>query len=263
MRALRSSEVFIVQLTEPIQNSEERKRVAEENKEHKIILPKAGAGDIAHLITRAALSMVPVIGGAAAEVFGATVAPPIAKRRDELIEAMVTKLKELEARIDGLSVEKLVSNQSFMITIVQATTMVIQKGQNEKIEALKNAVLNAALPQAPEESLQLMFLDYIDTFTTWHMKILKFFDNPEEWFTNHRLPFSIIMGAPSSALEAAFPELQGKRSFYDQIVKDLSIRGLLTNHEWLHTGMSQAGMLSSRTSEIGKEFIKFISEPRT
>lgn len=235
--------------------------MTERKKEDTAIVPKSSAGDIAHLLARAGLSMVPVFGGAAKEVFAAIVAPPIVKRREEWMEEIGRRLKELEEKIHGFKVENLAENQVFVTTVMYATTIAIRNHQDEKIEALKNAVLNAALPSAPEEDLQMMFLSFVDAFTPWHVRILEFFDDPSEWMKSHHITFAIVMGGPSSALVRAFPELVNKRSFYDQIVRDLASHGLINQGEWLHTTMSEDGMLASRTSDMGKNFIRFISKP--
>lgn len=68
------------------------------------------------------------------------------------------------------------------------------------------------------------------------------------------------MGTPATVLEYAFPKLKEERDFYGQIAKDLSIRGLI-NMESLHVIMSQQDLFASRTTEMGKQFLKFITSP--
>ena len=58
----------------------------------------------------------------------------------------------------------------------------------------------------------------------------------------------------------AYPEMAGQRDFYDQVWRDLNASGL-TSTDSLHTSMSASGLAAPRTSEFGKQFIKFISEP--
>lgn len=67
------------------------------------------------------------------------------------------------------------------------------------------------------------------------------------------------MGAVSLVLEQCMPELAGQRGFYDQIVSDLQQCGLLAN-VGIHTMMTANGMFSSRTTPLGKEFLRFISQ---
>jgi hypothetical protein len=57
----------------------------------------------------------------------------------------------------------------------------IRNHHKEKLKALRNAVLNSISPNLPEEDLQLMFLNWVDELTTWHLRILQFFDSPETW----------------------------------------------------------------------------------
>ncbi len=227
----------------------------------KRIKPKAGAGDVAHTVVKAGLSTIPVIGGLAAEIFSAIIVPPLSKRRDEWIESIAKDLKALEEKDDNFSIEALCQNEMFITTVMHASQAAIRNHQKEKLEALRSAVLNAALPNAPEEDIQLMFLNFVDTLTPWHLRILKFFDNPQEWGRRNSVTYpNWSMGGPSTVLEHTFPELRERRDFYDQIVKDLFVRGLM-NIESLHVTMTSQGMFASRTTDMGKQFINFIKSP--
>jgi hypothetical protein len=106
-----------------------------------------------------------------------------------------------------------------------------------------------------------VFLGYIDSFTPWHIAILKYFEDPAEWVEKHGLKLpSFHMGSPSTLLEMTFKELQGMHDTYGLFVKDLYARGLLSSDS-LDTTMSEAGMYASRTTELGRRFIKFITSP--
>jgi len=223
--------------------------------------PKRGAGDIAHTVARAGLSAIPVIGGSAAEIFSAIIVPPLSKRRDEWIESIARGLKAIEEKVDDFNIEALSQNGMFITTAMHASQAAIRNHQKEKLEALRNAVLNAALPNAPEEDIQLMFLDFVDTLTAWHLRILKFFDNPQKWGRENGIAYpKWTMGSPSTVLEHTFSELRERRDFYDQIVKDLFVRGL-ANTDSLHTTMTSQGMFASRSTAMGKQFIDFITSP--
>jgi hypothetical protein len=223
--------------------------------------PKRSAGDIAHTVAKAGLSAIPVIGGPAAEIFSAIIVPPLSKRRDEWIESIAEGLKSLEEKVDDFNIETLSQKEMFITTVMHATQGAIRNHQKEKLEALRNAVLNAALPNAPEEDIQLMFLNFIDPLTPWHLRILKFFDNPQEWGRRNGITYpNWSMGGASMVLEHAFPELKGRRDFYEQIVKDLFVRGLV-NTDSLHITSTSQGMFTSRTTTMGKQFIDFITSP--
>jgi len=224
--------------------------------------PKKSVGNVVHAIVKASISAIPLAGAPAAEIFALVVTPPYERRRDEWIESIGNGLKELAEKVEGFKIEELSNNETFITTVTHASQAAIRNHQKEKLEALRNAVLNAALPNAPEDDLQLMFLNFVDSFTPWHLVILKFFDNPKDWGQRHGISFPSFMigGSPSTILELAFTELSGKQELYDQFVKDLFSRGLMSTDQ-LHTMMTEGGMFASRITSMGQQFIRFITSP--
>ena len=222
--------------------------------------PKESVGDHGHALTRAGLGAIPFVGQAAVELFNKVITPPIEKRRDEWRRTVGERLDDLEKR-GALNLDDLADNESFGTTVLQASYAAIRNHQNEKLNALRNAVLNSALPSPPDESLQQVFLNLVDTFTVWHLRLLDLLENPVRWFQVHgEGPPSIHIGSLDSVIEAAFPELQGKRDFYDQVVKDLHDRGLI-EIESVHTIMSGRGLMEERASSMGLQFLRFIRAP--
>jgi hypothetical protein len=113
----------------------------------------------------------------------------------------------------------------------------------------------------PEQSLQQIFLNFIDTFTVWHLRLLKLFHDPLGWAKDNKHNFPAMnMGSLARVLESAFPELHGKGTLYQQIWRDLYQRGLVDTGS-LDTTMSKQGVMSRHTSELGKQFLQFIEEP--
>lgn len=223
--------------------------------------PKKSVGDVAHALVKATISQIPIAGAPAAEIFALVVTPPYERRKDEWIESVGNGLKELAEKVEGFKIEELSNNETFITTVTHASQAAIRNHQKEKLEALRNAVLNAALPNAPEEDLQLMFVYYVDSFTPWHLVILKFFDDPQKWGNKHDIKFPAFqLSSPSTILELAFMELRGKHETYDLFAKDLFVRGLLST-DLLHISMSNAGMFASRTTTLGKQFLSFITSP--
>ena len=232
-----------------------------EEKAGKRKLPERSRADIAHSVVKAGLSAIPVAGGAAAELFSALFSQPIEHRKAKWMEGVATELQELEEKIEGLRIEDLPQNQSFVTTVFHASQAAIRTHQEEKLEALRNAVLNSSMPGAPSDDQQLIFLNYVDQFTPRHLRILKFFRDPRAWGRDHSISYpSWTLGAPSRVLESTFEELVGQREFYDQIVKDLYSRGLM-NTESLHTSMTEDGMFAARITATGDNFIRFITSP--
>jgi hypothetical protein len=79
---------------------------------------------------------------------------------------------------------------------MQANQSAFRNHKKEKIDALRNAVLNSCLPGAPEDDIQMIFLNYIDELTPWHLRIMNLFDDPSRWAeeNNTNFPESWLSG---------------------------------------------------------------------
>lgn len=223
--------------------------------------PKLETKDVAYKAGKAVLSLIPGIGGAAAEIFSTIIVPPLSKRRDEWIESIAEGLRELVEKVEGFKIEELAKNDIFITTVMHAYQMAIRNHQKEKLEALRNAILNSALPNPPEEDLQLMFLNFVDLFTTWHFRILMFLNKPIVWAEKHGVRFPpTLEDYLGETLEIAFPELKGKKDFYTLIENDLDIRELISIGN-PRRPIAKPYLPKSFTTDIGKQFIKFITPP--
>jgi hypothetical protein len=135
------------------------------------------------------------------------------------------------------------------VTVVK--TVVAASGtRSEKLEALRNAVLNP------------VFLNFVDELTPWHLRVLKFLDNPEEWLKLSAIPVpQKALGTALSVLFAAFPELEKRKAFARQLSRDLSGRGLASDWESMNIVTGRSGMFASQTTSLGKQFLEFVTSP--
>jgi hypothetical protein len=193
--------------------------------------PKQSIGDVGHTAAKAVLSMIPVVGGPAAELFSALIMPPLVKRRDEWIQSIAQGLQELQEQVTGFTIDSLQGNEAFVTATMHATQVAIRNHHAEKREALRNAVLNVASGNAPDDDIQLIFLDLVDTLTPWHLRFLHFFHDPSSYIASrgpNKAGGGISHTAIMQIVESTFPELQTQRPFAEQIVKHLYDRGLIT-----------------------------------
>jgi hypothetical protein len=222
--------------------------------------PKEDYGDHLHTLAHAGIASVPLIGGAAVELFNTIIAPPIIKRRNEWMEEVAERLQRL-ADENRIRLDDLKDQPVFIDSVLQATQAAIRSHQQTKREALRNAVLNAALPGSPDSSTQLMFISFVDRFTEWHIRILALFSDPPGWAQKHGTAFPEIMaGGLSHILFHAFPELKDREPFYRQLWTDLNASGLI-NTPSIGGTMTWSGLLAKRTTSFGDQFLRFISEP--
>ena len=224
--------------------------MADENK-YKAPVDKT-VGDYAHTVAKAGISGIPLVGGPAAEVFAAVVAPPLEKRRNTWMQEVGEGLRRLEDR--GKDLAELRENEEFIDIAMSATAAALKTANARKRTALKNAVLNTAAGSSPEESLAQVFVALVDRFTEWHLKILKVFQNPAL-----RIPLGVRSVA--GVLVRAYPELESRRPFYEQVWRDLYQNGLVdSDSDILFGGMTPDGALAKRTTKFGDQFLAFVSE---
>lgn len=223
--------------------------------------PERTKGDTVHAVVKSIASAVPTAGGPLSVLLETLFAPPVERRKEKWFKQLAEVVSQLEQQVTDLTAEKLSQNENFVTVALQATQIALRNHHDEKLSALRGAVLHAGLPHGPDEHLQLMFLQFIDELTPTHLAILALFNGPIRWMEQHKIQYpGWGMGGVSAVVEQCFPALRGKREVYEQVVRDLQARGLIHQGQFLNTTMSGTGMVESRTTEIGKFFIAYVSE---
>ena len=221
--------------------------------------PKPDVGDYAHALTRAGLGIIPFAGTAAIELFQIVLAPSLEKRRVKWMNEVAEALRTLEEK-ERCRIEDLASNEKFVDVLLEASNAAIRNSHDEKRSALRNAVLNRVLPGPPEESKQQMFVQWVDSLSVWHLKILRLLADPVCWFQENGGQPPQVTSSLSGLITMAYPELHNQRNLYDLIGKDLYNRGLI-GIDSFHAMMSGSGALERRATALGQEFIRFITTP--
>lgn len=205
-------------------------------------------------------SMIP--GGAiATELLLSFIKLPYQKRSEEWQQEVTHALNQIQQ--NGINLSELQNNQDFIDILLRSIPIGLKHHQKEKRTALTNAIIHSSQGTAPELSLQQVFLDCIDTFTIWHIKVLILFANPSEWFKNHGNghPGIGMIGNVRATLESAFPELRNNKEFVNYLWTDLYNRDFLTSDKSiLQVSMTSQGGIEKRTTSLGDQFIAFISE---
>ena len=227
-------------------------------------IDKKTSGDFIHGITKGVLGAVPILGTAAAEFFGYIVSPPLEKRRIEFMNDLAERLKELEER-RGIDLYELGNNEHFIDVALQAVSFALRTSRKEKIDAFKNVVLNTACAYSLDETMTQIFLNQLDRFTSWHLKVLDSLDNPLNWqkYGNERAfmrqgEVVTTMIDLSQFLQNTYPELNDKKLLIRIIWNDLKNECLIHKNLELSSHRVVDGILKERLTEMGKEFLRFI-----
>jgi hypothetical protein len=217
-------------------------------------------GDYTHAGVRAGLSMAPILGGFLTEFFSMVIAPPLEKRRDEWLIEIFKRLIKLEREIDGFKIENLQKNENFISVLLSATQIAMRTHQEEKLEALRNTVINSTLGNTAtaHENFQQIFLNIIDRYTPLHLLILRFIENPTLYISTYRgvktneLLFSVDL---MDAFKVTFSELHCIDEYYEQITRDLSSDGLIKSEKI----PNRTKMGKPRITQLGRLFLDFIT----
>jgi len=223
---------------------------------------KSTAREVTEKAVEASLSAVPIAGGPLALAFGAVMGWAYSRRMELWLDELAEAVSELQDQVESLDFDALSQDEDFVDAVVHATRAAEGAHQREKIEALRNAVLNVALPGAPDTDLIRIFLRYLDEFTPSHLRLLAFLDDPRGSYDIRGIPKpTLMMGGRSHLLEEALPEFTGRRDFYDPLASDLERAGLA--NAGLHVTMSGGGLWQSATTARGRQFLAFTTDPRS
>jgi hypothetical protein len=213
--------------------------------------------EISYSILKAGIASIPLFGGAASKILPLLLKNPIEKRREIWMQEIGEKLRVLEEK-DRIKLNELANNEIFIDMVIKISSEALKTSEQEKLDYFKNALLNTAIYENLDFSEINFFIRFITDFTVWHVKILKVFDNPIQWFIQNEIDFPEYATAPlSKILFKAHTAFKGKKELCDLIWSDLYRSGLINTSE-LNVGLSSNGLKSSRTTEFGKKFLSFI-----
>lgn len=212
--------------------------------------------DVAYETASSVTSMVPGCGG----IFKFIFENPAMKRRDDWIESLEKRIKDLEEK-HSLNIEDLQTNEQFISAVFYASSTAIKTHSKSKCTALLNAITNIAIGIDLDKNKQDIFLNLIDEFTELHISVLNFFYNPEDILKELETRNNTSIGNSSfaSVFKNYYNIADEDESLINIIVNSLYSYGLINlSSEQLTTTMSRSGLTSPRVTELGKEFIEFI-----
>jgi hypothetical protein len=216
---------------------------------------KRSASNYLQPIAKGVPGAIPLAGGILSEVIGEVWQPALERRRDEWFRELGKRMDRLEATHSDL--KKLLETEQMLTVTALATLSAMSTHQEEKREALRAAVVNSAIAAEPDHEMQLLFLRLIDQLTAAQVQLLRFIDDPGAGLDARGVERpSITMGSTGLLIERAFPEWN--QEFYSLMHADLERAGLSSGISGM---MTAQGIWAGRTTDLGKRFLRFISEP--
>ena len=184
--------------------------------------------------------------------------PPLVRRTEKWMNDVTEKLKSIDVKI-----EDLVNNERFITCLTQSYQVATRTHNQEKVKALKNAVINSIPTPTYSESLQSLFINYIDSLTEWHIRFLTFFNRPD-WMDLYRgKTFEHAKYFIFGMMWDLYPDLKDKEDLTELIFRDLKNSGLI-NQRWETVQnlaiSTQGGTSIPKVTDIGKDFLEFIND---
>lgn len=223
---------------------------------------RGGVQEAASTAAEAVTNMIPVVGGALAVLVAAALRRGYERRLQDWMRTVIDAINGLQDRV-GLDVGALSENEEFLDAIAQATRGAERTHREEKLHALRNAVVNTLLPDAPDADEQAIFFALLDDYTVSHLRVLSLLSDPGEWYRRQGevMPQLGPASPRDAVVEQALPELAGRRDLIDKIVGDLYSSGLLALGPG-DTSMTGMGTTHSATTAMGNRFLAFITDQR-
>lgn len=216
--------------------------------------------EVARTAIDAATSIVPGGGYAVGKLVERFVSAPLQKRRDEWFERVGEGLRDLQERLGGFDPSKLEENDDFLSAVYEATQAAMKTAKDEKLEALRNGILNIASGMRLEDILRSAFFGYIDRFSPAHLRVLHLISNPSASPEMREAAKDTYAGAQINTLRAALPESEIDEPALKRILADFQREGL-AHTDGMRAMSTQGSLLSKRTTDAGDAFLRFVSKP--
>jgi hypothetical protein len=217
--------------------------------------PKASNADAGAAVARAVVQALP-LGSSALALFDQAITPPLERRLHEWRCTVAEGLLAVEVKIEELG-----ERQDLLDDLLHASQIAVRTSIVAKLDALRNAVINAALPGAPEAILRHMFIENVDRFHEWHLRLLTLFEDPVAYAKTRGVEFpSVLKWNFEKVVLTVFPELADQRLMYDVVWGDLHRAGLVLDPT-LRSMSIEGEVPMPSLAPLGREFLAFIREP--
>ena len=208
---------------------------------------------VAKGISLPASFVAPAVGSAVA-FFDLITAPIRGKRFNEWCEKVRLLLNDHSKKFKELTPERLAASEEFNSAFAQAAQAAIRTHDEEKLEALRNAVLNTALSKEPDGDRQAIFVSIVDRLAPSHLRVLKALETPRQ---------ATLMSvhetrSPADWLKEFVPSLKPEdKDFIKFLIDDLQSAHLIQ----IKSQDSAFTRDRDWMTNFGHNFLRFISAP--
>jgi hypothetical protein len=220
-------------------------------------MPERNLGDVGEIGFQAAVAMVPLIG-APIQTFMAAAGTAYEARKDDWLNKMAEVVDDLSERFEDFDPATLANDQRFLSATAEASRIAVASHRREKLQMLKNALINLASGREPEEVMTARFLRFVEELEVDHFVFLKYASDPKVWFQAQGLHFPdnlISAGRETFMAQAGLP-LSGDES--DMVLRDLARYGLAAEANRVAMSGHSAG--GPFITSLGQRLLDFVTD---
>ena len=212
-------------------------------------LPQSTGRDYLHATIKGGLSAIPFVGGIVSEFFSLAVVSPLQARHERWLRNLYDEIDNLKEENVEYNLENLQKNENFISIVTQASQHAIKNHIVEKLEYFKNATLNSVTSGFDFED-QVVFVNYIESFTLLHIKILFFLE--ERGINGIDSKSDQLSDITLYKMGSTAPQWKKKH-----VLQELDNSGLIQKNYHLEYNTKNM-MLKISISEFGNDFLKYI-----
>jgi hypothetical protein len=224
--------------------------------------PKDQRAELGMALAKGAVSAIPIFGGVISELADLYV-NPLEKRKQVWMKEVGQAIDEINHRF-SLIPGSLEEDESFISFLYQITDLALKNHQQEKLVALRNALVSAADPKRVSDDLVFQFIRYIDELSVTHLQILTGLD---KWAGAMRT---------TDKLEHVYFRLQRlagislDRAMFRLFIQDLDTKLLIRtgdiddlpefSSKVSHLLLEGSDKRALEVTQLGKMFISFVNQ---
>jgi len=223
-----------------------------------------------HIVSgiKAAISAVPIIGGAVASL----ISDYIPRTREARLKEFLIVFTEELSKATAISQSSIVETERFAGLLTKTLRSVADTHDKEKIALFRAFLVNAAVAPISDEDVETMFLARLHEMTMSHLKVLALFGDPYKNIKhqfdlkNEGIPLLIGMRAilenvPELGESSGKARHDPKRHVH-ALVEDLDRWGFLDNPLKYEGSVDQAegliDYIDGFLTSFGRDFLKYI-----
>ncbi|MET9310751.1 hypothetical protein ABZX12_02890 [Kribbella sp. NPDC003505] len=154
----------------------------------------------------------------------------------------------------------LADDEVFLDAFIVAARIAQTTHQQEKLDALRNGLVNSISPDAPDVDEQARFFRLVDQFSPSHIVMLRLLDRPTELFQQHIGHFEEVGHVSLAELvNVVEPQFADRYDWRDLLVADLADARVALGFSSLGDIQSADGRFQRMTTSLGQRFLSFIS----